>query len=229
MKTTTIPRGLTQEEAESELHNGTANGLKAADGRAANRLTHLSLVHKARVSQLTRSVTILTAQYGATSPQVVKAKAAIKGTEGIVARVELVKQQTTATAPTVSPTGWAVWGIVHDANAKPLSGHCVFLVDEHKSYLSAFGFVYTDSTGAFTITVAGTATGTEQKTETAPVVFLSVTNAKAQPVYLGDSALELTIGSALYVDVALPVGEPALGDLPEEIRRVAQPPAQGKP
>jgi len=136
---------------------------------------------------------------------------------------------------------------VYDATSKPLSSYCVFLVDAEKNYQNAYGFEFTDATGSFTLNYAGVtaaagragakksaaaaaaaaagapAAPTQPATAT-PTVFLAVTNAKAQLVYFGAKALPLTVGSALYVDVSLPAGEPVLGDLPAEIRKVALPP-----
>jgi len=224
MNTTTIPRGLTPQEAASELQSGISTALTATDTVSATRLSDLTLVHKARLSQLTRSVKAATAQYGEASSQAAKAQAAVTAEHNIVARVELVKRRTALTAPTVSANGWAVWGLVHDTNSKPLRGYCVFLVDEQKNYQSEYGFAYTDESGAFTINFAGAATAAGQTKATVPTVFLSITNAKAQQVFIGSKALSLTIGSALYVDTALPVGAPPLGDIPQEIQRTAVPP-----
>jgi hypothetical protein len=166
----------------------------------------------------------LKAEYGEGSAQVVAAQAAVTTAAGIVARLQVVRQQTTAEAPTVTPTGWAVWGHVYDSNTKPLSGYCVFLVDGQKTFQRAYGFSYTDATGSFVINFDGGSAATG-KNSTTPTVFLAITNAKAQPVFVGTSPLSLTIGSATYVDTILPEGEPVLGELPEEIRKVAVPPS----
>jgi hypothetical protein len=223
MNTTTVPPGLNQAEADRELDSGTMAGLTTADGIAADRLEHLSLVHQARISQLSRTVMSLTAEYGEGSTQVVAAQAAVTAAAGIVTRVEIVRQQTAAAAPKVTSTGWAVWGHVYDSNSKPLSGYCVFLVDRQKNYQNAYGFVFTDGTGSFAINYeGGSATG--KSSASTPTVYLAITNAKAQLVFEGSEPLSLTVGSALYVDTTLPPGEPVLGDLPQEIQKVAVPP-----
>ena len=236
---TTVLTGLTPEVADSEVETGLTAGLTAADSLSASRLDNLSLVHQARITQLTRTVNSLIAEYGADAKQVVTAQAAVTATQAIVARLVVVKQQTAETAPVVSSTGWAVWGHVYDSTSQPLSGYCVFLTDAQKNYQSAYGFQFTDSTGAFAINYAGPAaapatgaaqsTGAAQETgaapapPTPPTVYLAITNAKAQLVSEGAKPLPLIIGSALYVDTTLAAGEPVLGDLPAEIKRVAQP------
>jgi len=166
----------------------------------------------------------LKAEYGEGSSQVVAAQAAVTAAKGVVARLQVVRQQTAAEAPKVSATGWAVWGHVYDSNTEPLNGYCVFLVDAQRIFQRAYGFSYTDSTGLFAINFDGGSAATG-KGASSPTVFLAITNAKAQPVFVGTTPLSLVIGSATYVDTTLPEGEPALGDLPDEIRKVAVPPS----
>ncbi len=227
MNQTNVPAGLTQSAAESELDSGTSTTLTAADSTSTDRLATLGLVQQARISQLSRTVTNLSAQYGSGSMQVAAAQAAATTAQGIVDRLQIVRQQAAATPPTVTATGWAVWGHVYDSSSKPLSGYCVFLVDRQKNYQSAYGFAFTDKDGSFTINYAGGPAGTKTAA-TVPTVFLAVTNDKAQPVYVGSNPLPLVVGTALYVDTTLAAGEPVLGDLPEEIRKVALPPSGDK-
>jgi hypothetical protein len=96
-------------------------------------------------------------------------------------------------------------------------------VDRQKNYQNAYGFAFTDSTGSFVINYDGT-TAAGKAAASTPTVYLAITNAKAQLVFEGSAPLSLTVGSALYVDTTLPAGEPVLGDLPQEIRKVAVPP-----
>jgi len=220
--------GLTPDAANSELDSGLSTGLAAVDTTSASRIDNLGLVYQARVTQLTRTVNKLTAEYGSDSAKVVAAAAAVTATQGAAARVQIVKQQTTETAPVVTSAGWAVWGHVYDSNSQPLTRYCVFLVDAQKNYQQDYGFQFTDTDGAYTINFAG-ATTQDGQTPPAPTnVFLAVTNAKAQLVYESTKPLGLALGSALYVDITLPVGEPVLGDLPTEIERVAQPNSNAK-
>jgi hypothetical protein len=237
MSTTSVPNGLTDSDADTLIKSAATTALTAADSTSADRLDNLSLVQQARVSRLSRTVMSLTAQYGAGSTQVAAANAAVAAQQDVVARVQIARQQVAATAPTVTATGWAVWGHVYDATSKALSSYCVFLVDAEKNYQNAYGFEFTDATGSFALNYAGLtgAAGTTAANQSAaaaaaggapaaPTVFLAVTNANAQLVYLGAKALPLTVGAALYVDISLPAGEPVLGDLPAEIRKVALPP-----
>jgi hypothetical protein len=246
MSTTSVPNGLTDTDADALIKSAATTALTAADSTSAARLDNLNLVQQARISRLSRTVTSLTAQYGAGSTQVAAANAAAAAQQDVVARVQIARQQVAATAPTVTATGWAVWGHVYDATSKPLSSYCVFLVDAEKNYQNAYGFEFTDATGSFALNYAGVtaAAGTTAASQSAaaaaaggapaaatqsaaatPTVFLAVTNANAQLVYFGAKALPLTVGAALYVDISLPAGEPVLGDLPAEIRKVALPPS----
>jgi len=221
--TSNVLTGLTPDAANTELDAGLTAGLAAADTLSQSRLDNLSLVHQARIAQQTRTVNVLTAQYGADSKQAVAAKAAVTASRAVVTRVQMVKQQTAETAPVVTATGWAVWGHVYSSASKPLAGYCVFLVDAQKNYQSDYGFQFTDSTGSFTISYAGAAPAGDQNAPTPPTVYLAITNAKAQLVSEGAKALALTIGSALYLDTKLAAGEPVIGVLPAEIKNVAQP------
>jgi hypothetical protein len=221
--TTNALVGLTPDVANSELDTGLTTGLAAVDSLTASRLDNLGLVYQARITQLTRAVNSLTAQAGADAKQVVKAKAAVAATQSTVARVQMVKQRTVATAPVVTSGGWAVWGYVYDSKANPLSGYCVFLTDAQGNYQNAYGFQFTDSNGGFTINYAGTNAEGAQAAATPPTVYLAITNAKAQLVSESAKALALTIGSALYIEITLAAGEPSLGELPGEIKRLAQP------
>jgi hypothetical protein len=226
--TTNVLTGLTPDAANSDLNSGLTTGLAAADTLSASRLDNLGLVYQARVTQLTRTVNSLTAQYGSGASQVIAATAAVTATQSAAARVLMVKQQTAAVAPVVTSSGWAVWGHVYDSQSQPIAGYCVFLVDAQKNYQQSYGFQFTDSNGAYTINYAGTtAEGTKTQTAT-PTVYLAATNAKAQLVYESSKPLVLTLGSALYVDITLAQGEPVLGDLPTEIERVAQPDPNAK-
>jgi hypothetical protein len=220
MNSTTVPTGLTQAVAENEIASVSTSALTAADTTSADRLDNLSLVQQARISQLSRTVSSLTAKYGAGSAQVAAAQATLGAAQGTVARVQMLRQQTAESAPIVPETGWAVWGHVYDSNSNPLGGYCVFLVDSQKNYQNAYGFQFTDSTGSFAITAAA---GASSAAATIPTVFLAITNANAQLVYVGSQALALAVGSALYVDTSLAAGAPVLGDLPAEIRKVAVP------
>jgi hypothetical protein len=99
----------------------------------------------------------------------------------------------------------------------------VFLVDAQKNYQQSYGFQFTDDKGAYAINYAGTPDQAGQAPIAPTSVNLAVTNVKAQLVFESTNPLALILGSALYVDITLPVGEPVLGDLPTEIERVAQP------
>jgi hypothetical protein len=217
--------------------------IASADTTSASNIQTLGLVHQARTARLARNVINLTALHGAKSAVVVAAQAAQANAQTIATRVELVRRQAVAVAPTVTATGWAVWGHVYQSPATPLSGYTVFLVDSQKTYQSQYGFATTAADGSFAIVYPGepansapesnTAAGTpapaaEQTAQpTIPTLFLSITNTDAQLVPTATTPLALATGQALYIDTTLAAGE-SLADLPAEVRKTAQPPTQKK-
>jgi len=231
MSTSTLPTGITVESAASLIESGIADALTSADSTAADNVQSLGLLQQAKLSRLTRSATTATAQYGANSSQATTALAAVAASQTTIARVAVVQQKVTTPAPTVTSTGWALHGRVYDATLKPLAGHSVFLVDSQKAYQSDYGFAYTDSTGYFLLNYAGPATATKtdaSATSAAPDLYVQIANTMAKPVYLSTAAFQPAVGSAAYQTVTLPAGEPALGDLPPDVRAVALPPLDQK-
>jgi hypothetical protein len=212
MTLTDATADLTPELASSTADTLTTSALTAADTVVASQLTMLASVHEA---QDTPDATAVAA-----------AKATIAAQQTTVARIKLVATQGATAAPTVPAAGWAVWGHVYDPASAPLANYTVFLVDANKAYQSAYGFSYTDANGAFSIVYTEPAAQKDaaNTTPSLPTVFLAIANAKAEQVYLGSTALALTLSQALYVDTTLPAGEPALGDLPAEVRKTALPP-----
>jgi hypothetical protein len=57
-----------------------------------------------------------------------------------------------------------------------------------------------------------------------PQLFLEIANAKGQPIYLSTTAFQPNVGAAVYQNVALPAGEPPIGDPPPGVASVALPP-----
>jgi len=238
MSNTTPPTGASAPNATAtgNLGSDLTMALSSADSTSAQRLQHLSLVHQARLSGLTRTAASLTAQYGASSPQATAAETAVTGAKATIARVAIVTQQLTTPAPQVASTGWALNGRVFDAEKKPVSGYSVFLVDAQNAYQSAYGFAYTDDTGYFLLSFAGTPAAPQTKTkdqptgqsadETSPQLFVQITNSKRQPIYLSTTAFQPTIGTATYQNFLLPAGEKPIGDPPAAVRKGALPPAK---
>jgi hypothetical protein len=225
-----LPTGLTADLVDSSATTLTAAALTAADTSVSSNLTLLASVHQARLARLNRTLANLTSQSNPDPSVIAATKAAISAQQTTLAQVKLLKTQSAAQAPAVAANGWAVWGHVYDANSAPLSNYTVFLVDANKAYQSAYGFSYTDANGAFSIVYAEPATLEGQQAggsgaPSVPSVYLAIANDKAEEVYLGSSALLLSFGEALYVDTTLPSGEPALGDLPQQIRKTALPPS----
>jgi hypothetical protein len=227
MSTSTVPTGISVESAASLIESGIGDALTSADSTAADNVQNLGLLQRAKLARLTRSATEATAQYGAKSAQATAAQAAVSASQTTIARVAVVQQKVTTPAPTVASIGWALHGRVYDAALNPLAGHTVFLVDSQKAYQSDYGFAYTDSSGYFLLNYAGPAAATQPNasaTGVSPGLYVQIANTKAKPVYLSTTAFQPVAGSAAYQTVTLPAGEPALGDLPKEVRAVALPP-----
>jgi hypothetical protein len=231
MSTSTSPTGITVESAASLIESGIGDALTSADSTAADNVQSLGLLQQAKLSRLTRSAATATAQYGASSTQATAALAAVAASKTTIARVAVVQQKVTTPAPAVASAGWALHGRVYDATLNPLARHSVFLVDSQKAYQSDYGFAYTDSTGYFLLNYAGPAAATKadaSATSTASGLYLQIANTAAKPVYLSTTAFQPAAGSTTYQPVTLPAGEPALGDLPAEVRAVALPPLDTK-
>jgi hypothetical protein len=213
----------------SQLSSEFTTTLASADTSAAQGIQALQQVHQARLSLLTRTAATLQAQYGADDPRAKAAQTAVTATTATVGRIAMVSQQLGTTVPQVSPNGWALYGRVIDDQSKPLARYTVFLVDETKTYLEAYGFAYTDATGAFVLSYSGTTEGIhavaqgKASSHAAPSLFIEVANARALPVYLGTTAFQPTVGAATYQQIIIPSGSQPIGDPPEAIRNVAMP------
>jgi hypothetical protein len=213
----------------SGLSSEFSTTLAAADTSAAQGIQALQQVHQARLSLLTRTAATLQAQYGADDPRVKAAQTAVIATTATVGRIAMVSQQLGTTVPQVSANGWALYGSVIDDQRKPLARYTVFLVDETKTYLEAYGFAYTDGTGSFVLSYSGTTGGIhavaqgKASSQAAPSLFIEVANAKALPVYLSTAAFQPTVGAATYQQIIIPSGSQPIGDPPEAIREVAMP------
>lgn len=210
--------------------------LAAADGVAASNVQTVSLVHKARLAQLTRTAARVTAQSGASSAQAVAAQAAVTRETAVVSRIAMVSQQVSTPAPQVAAAGWTLHGRVYTSDSQPAAAYCVFLVDAEKAYQGAYGFSYTDSTGYFLINFAGTPAqgastpaGTPAAAAAQPAqLFVEVADANAQPVFLATTAFVPAPGAATYQQIVLPAGGKPIGDPPAEIRKIALPPTSGQ-
>jgi len=179
----------------------------------------LGRVHQARLSQATRTVAALTAQYGVNDPRVKAAEASAAAIRTTIARVSMVRQQVVTPPVQVAKNGWALHGRVLDAQLQPAAKFTVFLVDANKTYLQQYGFAYTDDTGYFLLNYAGEsgqATSVSQ-------LFIEVANTAADPVFLSSTAFQPVLGTATYQNIVLPAGGQPIGDPPQAIRDVALP------
>ena len=199
--------------------------LSTADNSVNQGIQNLGLVHQARLSQATRTVAALTAQYGASDPRVQAAQAAVTATKTTIARVAMVRQQAAAPAVQVAKAGWALQGHVFDAQLQPAARFTVFLVDPNKTFLQQYGFSYTDDTGYFVINYGG------GQAPSFSQLFIEVANTDANPVFLSSTPFQPVLGAASFQNIVLPAGGQPIGDPPAAIRAVALPnkEAQAKP
>jgi hypothetical protein len=207
--------------------------LTAADGNVTQGLQTLQLVHQARLSLAKRTLTSLTAQYGANDPRVKTAQAAVTAKTTTIGKISLARQQLTAPQVQVNKAGWALQGRVVDATLQPAARFTVFLVDGTKAYQQQYGFAYTDDTGYFLISYAGDSTTKKASAAAAavPQLFVEVADTKANPVYLSSIAFQPVLGTASFQNIVLPAGGQPIGDPPEAIKKIALPqqPAQVQP
>jgi hypothetical protein len=194
--------------------------LNMTDNTSINRVQQLSLVHQARLAQVNRIATTVTAQSGANSPQAAAATAAVTATQAAVAHVSMLKQQVSAQAPAVTATGWALYGTVYNSSSAPVPAYSLYFVDSTNTYQSTFGVAYTGTDGSFQFVYAGPPAG--QTAPTTPI-FLQVANATGDPIYTGKTAFTPTPGVATYQTITLPAGEKPLGVLPTVLRTVTLP------
>ncbi len=135
--------------AKSLMNDAWASNINA---QTAQQLTSITLVRQARINQQQREATALTAEYGATDSGVVALNASISDQQSLAGVLGATRDIATTTAPTVPQNGWILHGRVRDKNLQPIATLTICLVDEQKSFLSAYGYAYTDATGYYSIT-----------------------------------------------------------------------------
>ena len=195
-----------------------SSAITDADSTVVDGVQGLTLVHQARVAQLTRTATSVATKYGASSPQAKAAKAAVTASQATLSCITLLQKRVSLPTPEVPANGWVLYGHIYHSTLKPASAYTVFFVDEQNAYRKEIGFAYTaKDDGSFHLSYADDANALE-----API-FLEIVNDKAQPVYLSSTAFQPQIGEATYQDITLPPGEPVLGDPPPAIRAIAMP------
>jgi hypothetical protein len=206
-----------QTQSSQELSQQFDATLTHADAAIEQRLSVLALAQRARLSEQTRYAASLAAEYGAEDTGAKAAAAKAAALELTAARVTTVYQRAIVATPTVAAAGWALYGHIYDVNAKPIPKLTVYLVDERGAYLKAYGFVYTDETGAYLL-----------RSETAPEagvgLNLAIADAKGEPIYRDTSPRTPVVGQAVYADLRLTSQTP-IGDPPPPVRETGFPPA----
>jgi hypothetical protein len=214
---TTTSSTPSPDDAAAQLESGVQTLLSEADARQTAALNTLSFVQQARVSRVTRAASATTSS-------------AVEAAKTAAARSAVAQQQASTPAPQVAAKGWALHGRVYDNNLKPLARYSVYLADSQKTYLSAYGVDYTDSTGYFLLTHDGvdanTGTSKSSAPSAAPELYLQVADRKAMPVYASATAFTPTLGAATYQVVTLTDGDTPIGNPPAQVRATVIPPAK---
>jgi dipeptidyl aminopeptidase/acylaminoacyl peptidase len=221
MSTTSTTPGNIPTPTPDQISQTTTAALASADTGSADTILNLKMAHNARLSQLKRTADTLKKQLGPDDPSVKAAEAAVQVGSAKVASISVVHQELDTPTPQVAADGWALHGRVYSSDLKPLAKYTVFLVDIQKIYQEVYGFSYTDNTGYFLFNVSGA--------KTTPPLFLAMTNAKGEPVYLSTTPFQPAPASMTYQVITLPSGTQPLGDPPPAIRNVALPGRKTKP
>jgi len=212
----------TTQSTSTRLISEVSPAISNADDNVTQGVQSLTLVHQARLVQLTRTVATVSAKYGASSAQAKAAKAAVAVSQATVARIAVLQRRVSLAAPQAPAKGWAVYGHVYHSTLKAAAAYTVFFVDEQNAYQADIGFAYTAADGSFQLSYTPAANATSVP------IFFEVVNNQAQPVYLSSTAFQPQTGAANYLDVTLPAGEPMLGDPPVAIRAIGMPQAPGE-
>jgi hypothetical protein len=216
-KNTSSDNAAVNNSSAAKISESITSTLSTADSSAVQSMQALTLVHQARLSQLSRTAAALKAQYGASDAGVKSAQAAVAASTSTIARLSVLQQEVNTPAPQLTAKGFALQGRVYDASLKPLPNMTVFLVDATNTYQQQFGFAYTDETGYFLINAA------DSEAANAQPVFLQVADNKSRPVYLSPSSLALAAGATLYEKIVISAGGKPIGDPPKAIRGTALP------
>ncbi len=214
--------------AANKIQQGVQQGITAGDTQVQAHYNNRLLVLQARQAQLDRLAASLTATNGASDPSAQTAQAAADNNRVMVARMNMQVVHAATTAPVVAKDGWALHGHIYDAKRQPLAKLTVFLVDEQKSYVSQYGFSFTDATGYFLLNYAPAA-GAPQAPQSA-TLYLEIFNAAKQPIYLDTAVFTPILGEAQYRDITL-TSQSTLGTPPGStaVPKTAPASSTGKP
>jgi hypothetical protein len=183
------------------------------DAQTEQQLKGLGQIRQARINQLQRQATALSAQKGATDPEVVSLQKSIQTQLALVSVLGVVGYQASTPAPTAPANGWILYGFVRDQNLQPAPKLTVYLVNEAKEWLRNYGYAFTDATGYFILSYAPDASIDKERAPTSESVYLEVSSQARQPLYIDSSAFTLAVGAAQYREVVLS-GQGVLGSPP---------------
>jgi hypothetical protein len=221
----------TDQSSITTVTDDIATALQSSDEQTASSLQTLSLVHQARISQVTRYSAAVAAHFGAASPEATTAQAALSASQAEAVRSDIVNRQLSMAVPTAPAGGWALYGTVQDATGAPVPAQTVFFANAQGTFQSEYGYAYTDDAGSYSITEEAPAPSAEAEgsepapAPSAPELYLAVTNQKRQWVYLSSTPFEPTAGTATYMNVYLPAGGETIGAPPPGAKKPAPPPA----
>ena len=192
--------------AKSLMNDAWASNI---DAQTAQQLTTLTFVRQARVNQQQRELATLTTEFGSTDSDVVALQSSLKVQQSVASVLGVVRDIATKAAPAVPTNGWVLQGHVRDGSLLPVAKSTVSLVDQQKNLLSAYGYAYTDTNGAYTLTYTP-ATSTPAP---APLsAYLQISNSSGKAIYIDSAAFTLNPGATVTRDLMLtsqtPLGTP---------------------
>lgn len=123
-----------------------------SDPQATQQFTGLAQVRQARVNQLTREAALLTKVYGAKNSGVLDVQATLANQQAVAVKLGVVRDTISVTAPTVPLGGWVLYGHVRNADLTPAPQYTVFLADQNHSWITDYGYAFTDPTGYYVLT-----------------------------------------------------------------------------
>src|SRR5271169_18892 len=110
----------------AQVMSEVTSAITNADNNVTQGVQSLSLVHQARLAQLTRTAVTVSARYGASSAQAKAAKAAVTASQATVTRLAILKNRVSLVAPQVPAKGWALYGHIYHSTLKPAVAYTVF-------------------------------------------------------------------------------------------------------
>ena len=204
------------------------------DAQTTQQFTGLAAVRQARVNQLQREAALLIRLYGANDSRVQAVQANLANQQAFAVKLGVARDASATAAPTAPAGGWVLYGHVRHADLTPAAQYTVFLADKGRSWLTPYGYAFTDQNGYYElsyapapVTPSGTKAGQKHAAAAAPLsAFVEVSDAACHLVFVDTTTTAFPVGAAINKDIVLASDNP-LGTPPcQEGAPPATPPAQ---